>query len=242
MQFVKMLCGNTTPTIMDFQIGDDMANAGVPVLIGGAGEEGVILATTIAAADLVGITMNAPGSVVTAQQSDNSDPARIARVCISPDAVYRARLSGGATEGTALTAHTVDTANAAGTSIETDSAFVDETSLFCHSGANVGIGRKITSISGNHATVSVALPYDTAVGDVFITAPYCAAPYGMEDQFVQLTTNLYELNASVTVDTDNANFRVVELLYKDNSDDPDRLLSAADIVPFDSIYAAGGSV
>lgn len=242
MDFSKLLSGGGSPIIMDYQIGDDMSNAGVPVLIGGAGQEGVILASTTAAADLVGVTVDAPGAVVTAQQSDNSDPARYARVCISPDAVYKARLSGGATEGTALTAHTVDTANTAGTSIETDAAFVDETSLFCHSGANAGVGRKITSISGNHATVSVALPNDIAVGDVFITAPYCAAPFGMENHFVQLTTNLYELDCSVTVDTDNNNFRVLELLYKDNSLDPDRLMSAANIVPFDSIFAAGGSV
>lgn len=242
MDFVKMLDGNTTPMILDFQIGDNLSNVGVPMVIGGAGEEGVVLATTVTASDFVGVTMDNPGSVVTAQQTDNSDPARYARLCVSPSAVYKARLSGGATEGTALTAYTVDTANTAGTSIETDNAFVDETSLFCYSGANVGIGRKITAISGNHATVSVALPHDTVVGDVFITSPYCASPYGMENFFVQLTTALTELDCSVTSDTDNNNFRVLELLYADKSNDPDRTQSFANIVAFDSIFAAGGSI
>lgn len=249
MDYVGSLLGNTTPLRLKYQMGDNMTNAGVPVLVGGAGQDGVILASTTAAADLVGITIDTDPdgtTVLTAQQTGNARVEREVTVIVDPNAVYEARMSGGATEGTALTLHTVDTASSDGTSVETDASFaspsMDEGSVFCYSGANIGQGRKITSVSGNHATVTVPFRFDTVVGDTFIKAPYCAAPYGMEDQFVQLTTNLYELNASVTIDTDNANFRVLRLRFKDQSLDGNRTESFAHIVAFDSIFAAGGSV
>ena len=244
MDYVGSLLGNTTPLRLQYQIGAAMPNPGVPVVIGGAGAEGVELGTTTAAADLVGITVDAQATLVTAQQTDNSDPARQVSVIVDPNAMYQARLSGGATEATALAAHTVDTEATDGLTVETDTAFTnfDEGTVFCYSGANAGEGRKITSVSGNHATVIVAFRNDVLVGDVFIKAPYAASPYAMEDQFVQLTTNLFELDASAAVDTDNANFRVVRLIYRDQSWDDNRTRSFAHIVPFDSIFAAGGSV
>jgi hypothetical protein len=244
MEYVFSMSGNTVPMRRKYQIGAAMPDRGVPVVIGGSGADGIELAATTTAADLVGITVDAQATLVTAQQSDNSDPGREVSVIIDPSAVYKARLSGGSTEGTALAAHTVDTQSTNGLSVETDTTFAnhDEGSVFCYSGANAGKGRKITSVSTNHATVIIAFPADIEVGDVFLKAPYCAAPYGMEDQFVQLTTNLFELDASATVDTDNANFRVVELIFKDKSADANRTESFAHIIPFDSIFAAGGSV
>lgn len=245
MKWAYNLSGIATPHIKQFQIGEAMANAGVPVLVGGADNEGLALASTTAAADLVGITLDAQASLVTAQQTDNSDPARLITCIINPDAVYQAKLSGGATEDTALTLYDVTTASTTGLVVTTGDAWnspdYNEGVVWGYDGANAGIARKITSTSATAGTLLVALPADTVVGDNFLRAPFCASPVGMEDQFVQLSTNLYEVDASVAVDTNNANFRVVELLLRDKSDDGQNN-SFAMLIPFDSIFAAGGSV
>lgn len=222
-----------SPILQKFQIGESMATGGVPVLVGGAGNEGVALASTTGAADLVGITLNS-STLVTAQQSDNSDPARYVDVIINPDAVYKAKLSGGATAGTDLTTYTVTTASTTGLDVVTGDDFsnFDEGTIHCISGNNVGISRKITVGDGTDASVTVAFPYDIAVGDGFIVVPFAIG----EDQFVQLTSNLAEVDASATVDTDNANFRVVKLDLNGVDD------SYVYITPFDHIFANGGSV
>lgn len=224
-----------SPIIRKFQIGDAMANRGVPVLVGGAGEEGVVLASTTAASDLVGITTDVQDTVVTAQQTDNSDPARLVSVIVNPDAVYRAKLSGGATSGTDLTTYTVTTASTDGLTVtagDFNTVDFDEGTIHCISGANVGISRKITSTSTTAATVTVAFPHDIAVGDEFVVVPFTPG----EDQFVQLTSDFTEIDCSVATDTDNNNFRVLGLEMDGVGN------SHALIIPFDHIYAAGGSI
>lgn len=241
MDFAYTL-GGSAPLVKKFQIGEAMATAGVPVVVGGTGNEGVALGdTTTASVDLVGVTVDTQATLVTAQQSDGSDPERQVSVIINPDAVYRANLSGGATAGTALTSQTVTTASTDGLTVTTAAEwsspeYLDGT-VWGYSGANVGVDRKITGTSATAGTVTIAFPTDTAVGDVFLRVPYAPG----EDQFVQLTSNLAHLDCSVAVDVNNNNFRVVELELKDSSDDGNTN-SYGYIVPFDSIYAAGGSV
>jgi hypothetical protein len=228
--------------VKKYQIGEAMATAGVPVVIGGAGNEGIALGdTTTASVDLVGITMDAQSDLQTAQQSDGSDPERQVSVCVSfPTA--KARLSGGATEGTALAEHTVTTASTDGLTITTatewSSPTFDEGMAWGYSGANAGIARKVTSVSSTAGTLTVALPQDTAVGDTFLRAPFAPTP---ENQFVQLSTALSEIDCSVAVDTDNNNFRVVEVHHFDKAGDG-TTKSFAVIVPFDMLWMAGGSV
>lgn len=238
MQFSGVFSGNV-PIIKKYQIGEAMANSGVPVLVGGAGNAGIVLASTTGAADLVGVTIDSQATLVTAQQSDNSDPARLVSVIANPTAFYKVLLSGGATADTALTTGTVDTASTTGLDVNTEINYTnfDEGSIFGYSGANVGILRKIGVGDATDATVVVAFPVDIAVGDVFLHVPYSAG----EDQFVQLTSDFVQLDASATVDTDNANFRVIELRMKDSSEVGVNN-SHAIIVPFDHLFAAGGSV
>lgn len=236
MEYAGSLSGHS-PVSRVFQIGEAMANAGVPVLVGGAGNAGLSLASTTAASDLVGITENKQATLVTAQQTDNSDPERTISVITNSDAIYRARLSGGATSGTDLTTHTVTTASTDGLVVTAsasafDSPELDEGTIHCISGANVGISRKITSTSGSAATVTVAFPNDINVGDTFIAVPYAEG----EDQFVQLTSDLTQIDASVAVDTNNNNFRVYGLELNGVSD------SFLLVIPFDHIFAAGGSI
>lgn len=230
MDFAFAFSGGS-PIVRKFQIGEAMANAGVPVVIGGSGNEGVALASTTAAAGLIGVTTNAQPTLVTAQQSDNSDTAREVEVIVNPDAVYKARLSGGATSGTDLTTYTVTTASTTGLDVVTGDDFTnfDEGTIHCIEGNNVGISRKITVGDGTDASVTVAFPYDIAVGDKFIVVPYALG----ERQYVQLTSDLTELNASVAVDTDNVNFVVLGLILNDVSD------SYALIVPYDHLFSAG---
>ena len=227
------------PIIKKYQIGEAMANSGVPVVVGGAGVAGLSLAATTTASDLVGITLDSQATLVTAQQADNSDPSRQVSVVVNPDVILKAILSGGATADTALTTGTVDTASTTGLDVNTEIDYTnfDEGSIFGYSGANVSILRKIGVGDATDATVVVAFPIDIAVGDVFLHVPFSPG----ENQFVQLTSNLVQVDASAAVDTDNNNFRVIELIMKDSSEDG-VTTSSVIITPFDHLFACGGSI
>jgi hypothetical protein len=106
-------------------------------------------------------------------------------------------------------------------------------------GANTGKGRKIISTSVTAATVGVPFPYDTVVGNGFLRVPFCAAPYGYESQFVQLTTLLTQIDISVAVNTTNVNFRVVELDLRDLAGSVSGGPSAALIIANGSVWSAG---
>lgn len=219
MEFAYLMSGGA-PIIKKFQIAADMLTPGVPVVKGGSNAKGISLASTTAAVGMVGVTLDT-AALVTAQQTDNSDPARYVSVIINPLAVFRAKLSGGATENTALTKTPVTTLSSTGLVVTTNTDWTspesDEGLIFGYDGANAGIGRKITSTSSTAATLLVALPNDTVVGDNFLRIPYCAAPYGCESQFVQLTTLLTQLDTSLAVNTTNVNLRVVELEVRDQN-------------------------
>lgn len=233
MELAFMMNGGT-PSRRKFQIGEAMATAGVPVVVGGSNNEGLALAATTTASDLVGVTLDVQATLVTAQDA-GADPAREVTVITNPDAVYRALCSGGATAGTVLSTFTVTTASTDGLVVTAgvfDSPSLDEGTIHCISGANVGITRKITSVSSTAATVKIAFPNDIDVGDEFIAVPF----FPGEDQFVQLTSNLAEVDCSVATDTDNNNFRVLDVLF-DGTDNTKVLL-----LPFDHIYASGGSI
>lgn len=240
MEFSYDLTG-ATPRIKKFQVDATLANPGIPVLKGGANSKGVVAATTTAAVGYVGMTMDT-ATLVTAQQSDNSDTARMVNVILNPLAVYRTKLSGGATENTALARTPVTTLSSTGLVVTTGTDWTspetDEGVIFGYDGANMGIGRKVTSTSSTAATLLVALPNDTVVGDNFLRIPYCTSPFGYETQYVQLTTNLYQLDTSVAVNTANVNFRVVELELRD-SGMSGATNSFAYIIANGSVWSAG---
>lgn len=244
MRFAYDLTG-ASPHIKKYQINATLSYAGIPVLKGGSNTKGIVACSTTAAVGVVGITMDT-ATVVTAQQTDNSDTARLVSVIINPHAVYKARLSGGATENTALATPIVTTAATDGLSVTTaatdwSSPETDEGVVFGYYGANAGTGRKITSTSSTAATVLVAFPVDTAVGDTFLRIPFCASPYGYETQYPQLTTNLFQVDASVAVDTDNVNFRIVELELRD-AGQQGTTNSFAYLITNGSVWSAGLAV
>lgn len=210
MEVVGLLGSNGTPLRKKYQVGETMATAGVPVVVAGSGHYGVRLATTTAAANCLGITLDAV-TTNTTQPTDGSDPRRQVSVIVNPDAIVKARLSGGATAGTALSTETENTGTSTGLIAKSGTDFTnfDEGGVFWYTGANKGPSsfRKIITGDATDADVGVPWTNDPAVGDKFVVLPFNC----MGLQYVQLTSNLAEVDCSVAVDTDNANFIPMEL-------------------------------
>lgn len=213
---VAYLLNGGAPRIKKYPVAATMANVGALTAASTAGEAGIALATTTSAADAIGPTLDT-ATYVTAQQTDGTSAERLVTVVINPDAVYRMLISGGATDGTALTQYDVTTASAAGTAVTTGDDFsspqMDEGVIWGYSGANAGQKRKITSTSTTAATVTVAFDQDTVVGDNFLVAPY----WFFQTSTIQLTTNLTQADGSIAVGT-GGEFTVVDLLLRDQTD------------------------
>lgn len=206
------------PKMKRYQIGVTSNTTGVPYTIPAANTPGVVIATTTGATDMVGCNVDASGTYVTAQQTDNSSPERTCNFVISPDAVWRMLLSGGATENTALTLYPVTTASTDGLTVTTGGEWsnptYDEGHVWGYDGANAKQARKITSVSSTAGTVTVAFRYDTVVGDNFLRCPYTP----MQGATIQLSTLLTQADASIAVGT-GAPFRTVELILNDINGD-----------------------
>ncbi len=123
MEFAYLL-GGGAPIVKKYQVGEAMATAGVPVIAEAAqATAGIALASTTGAANMVGVTLDTQDTLVTAQQTDNSDPERVVTVLTNSDAVWKAKLSGGAGTDTALTLRTVSTASTTGLTVTTGDDF-----------------------------------------------------------------------------------------------------------------------
>ena len=217
MEYAYNINGGSAPIMKKFQVAASNTVVGRPYLVNAAsGGTGIVLGTTTGVVDAIGVNVDAAGTYVTAQQSDNSDTARTTTIIVSPGAVYRLLLSGGATENTALSLYTVTTGSSDGLAVTTGTDWTspefDEGSVWGYEGANAGKLRKITSTSSTSATVIVAFPYDTAVGDTFLRAPYTPT----QTETLQLTTNCTQADASIAVGT-GGTWHIVEILNRDIS-------------------------
>jgi hypothetical protein len=216
MEFAYDLTG-APPMLKRYQVAATNTVLGRPYLKVAANGSGIVLGTTTGAVDFVGVNADAAGTYATAQNSDGSSNAAITTLIVNPLAVYKARLSGGATDGTALSAATVTTAATDGLSVTT-SAFdpnspdMDEGIVWGYTGANAKVARKITSTAANVATVTVAFPSDTAVGDQFLYA----AVSPLSTITAQLTTNCTEIDATAAISGD-ATIVVVEMALNDKA-------------------------
>lgn len=217
MEFAYNINGGTAPIMKKYQVAASNTVLGRPYLVNAAsGGTGIVLGTTTGVVDAIGCNVDAAGTYVTAQQSDNSDTARTTTIIISPGAVWRVLLSGGATENTALELQTITTASTDGltltTGAEWSSPTYDEGSAWGYEGANAGKLRKVTSVSSTAGTVIVAFPYDTAVGDTFLRVPYTPT----QTETMQLTTNCTQADASIAVGT-GGTWHIVEIIHRDIS-------------------------
>ena len=214
MEYQYDLTGGSTPVIKRYQVAATNNTLGVPYLVPAGSGSGIVLATTTGAAKAVGVNIDTAGTYVTAQQSDASDTERSTGIILSPYAVYAMPMNGGAANGTAMVLHTAASGGSDGltlvSDVNTDSPELDEGTIYCLSGANVGISRKITSNSTTTVTVTVAFPRDVAAGDTFIVAPYNP----LQGITLQLTTTLDQADASIAVGT-GAAFKTVELKFND---------------------------
>lgn len=228
--------GGSAPIIKKYQIGEAMSTAGVPVLVPTlADTDGLLLCSTTAAADAVGVTMDAQATRNTAQQTDNSDPAVYVSVIVNPDAVYRAKLSGGATSNTVLPTQTNTVASTTGllTTLGLGTAY-DDGYIWGYSGANVTILRKVTGVAGTNETPIVAFPFDIAVNDTFLAATFGPA----ELAGMQLTSTLEQINATADLQSTD-NFRCVDFEQKDATEEGNGN-SYAYITIFDHIFGGQG--
>lgn len=225
MQFDYDLYGSV-PILKKFQFGVTLTNAGIPFTVPAAGTAGVVIGTTTGATDLVGMSVDkgtvattgaAQSTYSTTQGVGASSAERLVTLIVNPFAVWSAKLSGGATEDTALAEQVVTSASSGGTAVTTAAEWsnptYDEGVTWGYTGANAGRVRKVTSVSSTAGTVTIPFDVATAVGDIFLRAPY----WPMQTVTVQLTTNLYQADASIAVGT-GAPYRVVELRLRDSTD------------------------
>lgn len=203
------------PLMKKYQVNATVSRAGVPLVIPGAGNAGVVLATTTGAADMVGVNLDT-ATYVTAQQTDGSSAKRQITLIVNPDAVWRMLMTQGATNNTALTLYDVTTASTDGLEITTGDDFssptYDEGYAWGYDGANAGASRKITSVGAASFTVTVAFDRDTTIGENFMVCPYSP----IQGTTIQLSTTLDQANAAIAVGT-GAQFKTVELDLRDIS-------------------------
>jgi len=237
MDFAYSWSGSA-PIVKKYQIGEAMATAGVPVEVETlANVAGVLLCETTTAADVVGVTLDAQATRNTAQQSDNSDPAVYVTVIAQPDAIYRAKLSGGATSNTALTANTNSVADATGLLLTMGlGTAYDDGYIWGATGANAGVVRKVTAVDGTNEVPIIAFPYDIAVGDTFYAATFGPATLCG----IQLTSTLEQIDATADLQSTD-NFRCVKMDLRPTAEDGANN-SFAYISIFDHLFASGGSV
>lgn len=223
-QLAYILSG-AAPVIKKFQFGVTLTQAGIPFTIPASNTAGVVIGTTTSAVDLVGFSLDAgldktglaQSTYTTTQGTGANSAERMVTLIINPDAAWRLLMSGGATENTALSTQTVTSASGGGTAVTTGATWTgtefDEGYVWGLAGANAGAARKITSTSATAGTVTIPFDYAVAVGDTFLRCPYTP----MQGTKIQLTTNLYQADASIAVGT-GGDFRPIELILRDGTD------------------------
>lgn len=216
----------SVPVLKKFQYGVTLTAVGIPFTVPASNTAGVVIGTTTGATDLVGMSVDqgtvattgaAQSTYSTTQGTGANSAERVVTLIINPFAVWGWKMSGGATENTALSTQTVTTASSGGTAVTTGATWTgtefDEGVTWGLTGANAGRYRKITSTSATAGTVTIPFDVGTVVGDTFLRAPY----WPMQTVTIQLSTLLTQADASIAVGT-GAPFRVTELWLRDNTD------------------------
>ena len=218
MDYAYML-GGGAPLVMKFACGDTHANAGVVTTAPDAAQAGVMISTTTAMVDAVGVTLDT-ATYVTAQQTDGTSAERLLSVLISPDACFRALMSGGATEGTAIAEFTVTAATTDGldvidTAVDWTSPATDEGGIYFTSGVNQGQVRKVITTGGAEATIATAFDNDHGVGDNGFRVPWW--PFDRTSDALQTTTNLFQADQNGAVGT-GGNIKPIDMELNGTSD------------------------
>ncbi len=219
MEYAFDLSGGSTAVIKKYQVAATNTVIGVGYMKMADGNTGINLMTTVDARDFMGVNVDAAGTYVTAQQSDNSDTARLTSLIINPMATYRARMCGGA----ANEALVVGTETAGSTSglvvtvsgIDPNSPDMNEGTMWGYSGANTGQPRAIITTAANVANTTVAFRYDIAIGDRFL---FTSLRPG-RTILAQFGTDLTTLDTSATLSGETNYVSTVELILNDAAAD-----------------------
>lgn len=226
------LCGGGS-YIRTYKIGASFANLGVIAIDGTAG---VIPCTTTDFGDTPGLALN-----TATYSTTQGDAEGLVRVSVRPDLIVKGLMSGGATEGTALTVLSNTLAETAGTIVtdaDVGSSDMDSGTLWCTAGANVGQSRIITThTSGTSFTVTVPFLNDIAAGDEFLFCPWAEQGSGAGGSDgvgnVQTTTLFTQADASIASGTGG----VATVVYLDLNFGPDaRTQSAVHFVLTDHMF------
>ncbi len=217
MEFAYSISG-AAPLIKSYFASATMSTAGVWVEgadvantdIGGVVIQGTALAN--ATESTVGLTVSTTGTIAATGITDSS--VLMVKVIVNPDAVCRAKLSGAATEDTALEITTTTSADATGVNAN-GTTTIDEGVLWAYTGANVGEIRRCDDVTGS---VTVNFPKAIASGDTFIAAVgfagYTGSPTGAFLDFSTLGSQL----VGQTTDSDNDNLVILDWELRDASD------------------------
>lgn len=217
MKYIYSLSGGVAQK-KRYTAGVSFTNAGVPVEAPATTDAGMGLPTSAAAVtDCVGFSLDT-ATYSTTQSTTGADIESLLTVVVNPDAIMRCRLAGGTTTGTALQIYTVDTANSAGTTVDTDTSATNHLDgvIWGFSGTNAGQKRKITAVSGNNFTVTVPF-LGIVVGDVFLAYPGGPGHInGTARDQIELTTDFQEANANAAW-TAEADLFIVDHELRDSS-------------------------
>jgi hypothetical protein len=211
MQPVKRLDGESSFHLLDFKISDTKVQDQVAVAetsdSGGAYIEDPGDVDTLL--DVVGTVMGASsynphggGAGTLTYSATQGATEGLVRVCVTPDTIYSALMSGTLAAGGALQTITNTAASTDGltiTATDTPDNDMDDGTCWCLSGANVGQSRRVTTYTANTSLV-VTVPFinDIAVGDTFAVVPYSPPIIGAA---LSMTTGFRQANAAIAYGT-----------------------------------------
>ena len=205
------------------KIAATFATPGIYATTIAASAAGITVGLRTTVGEQVGVTVDT-GTYSTTQ----GDTEGTVQVITNPYGVYR-MLMVGDENSAQLTITTNSVAETAGTVVTIttgdpapNSPSVDEGTIVCVSGANVRQTRKITSVAGTTATVTVPFLNDIASGDVFILVPW--TPNDTAGDNVNLSLNFANAQQNIAVGT-GADFRPLALEFDTSSQANARLKS-----------------
>ena len=238
MANVGYILGGAGPVIKKYFVAagtPDFTVAGAPAIAAATAGAGVLPMAAGTLADYVGLSLDT--AVYTTSQATvatGTGPGIISLV-VNPDVAIRFRMSGATTAGTALPLVTNSAASSGGTAVTITTGDIVPNSptmldgtIICLTGSNVGLRRKITTVSATVFTVVVPFPYAIASGDTFTAVPYfpgAGTVIGGDDLTLTATpgTLATEADASVASSTAGVRFTHLDIQYDVNSPSRGRL-------------------
>jgi hypothetical protein len=212
--------GGGAPVVKSFVASATLSTAGIPLIgaiAAGTDNLGGIKAYADASPPTggfrqVGISVSTTGTIAATGMTSNA--AVFVKAIVNPDAVYRAKLSGGTAADTALATIFPTSGDATG-AVLTGATTLDDSVVWGYSGSNAGIFRRATDTAG---AIGLNFPFAVVANDLFIAANGFMGACGVTtNAFFNLTTNLTQINAQTT-DSDNDNFIIVDWELRDQSD------------------------